>query len=81
MPPKDYEGPIDANNDNFYEFNLNVAYSNGVSQTISIKVGIKDFGDEQGPRIIATQLGNPDNTIVKISFDENFLGPQLEQQL
>ena len=50
----------------FYEFNLNVAYSNGVSQTISIKVGIKDFGDEQGSRIISSQLANPDNTIVKI---------------
>ena len=74
LPPKDYEGPIDANNDNFYEFNLNVAYSNGVSQTISIKVGIKDFGDEQGPRIISSQLGNPDNTIVKISFDEKLSG-------
>ena len=74
LPPKDYEGPIDANNDNFYEFNLNVAYSNGVSQTILIKVGIKDFGDEQGPRIISSQLGNPDNTIVKISFDEKLSG-------
>ena len=45
MPPKDFEGPIDANNDNFYELNLYVAYSNGVSQTIPIKIGVKDFGD------------------------------------
>ena len=74
MPPKDFEGPIDANNDNFYELNLNVAYSNGVSQTISVKIGVKDFGDEEGPRIISSQLGNPDNTYVKISFDEKLSG-------
>lgn len=74
LSARDFENPQDYNNDNIYKLGFGFAYSNGANQTIYLNIGIKDSADEQGPRIISSELTNPDNTLVKISFDEKLSG-------
>jgi hypothetical protein len=69
LSARDYENPQDSSNDNIYTIDLGFAYSNGASQTINLNIGIKDSGDESGPKITSTSA-SPDNLYLTVEFDE-----------
>jgi len=74
LSPRDFESPQDSNQDNVYELNLTLKYSNNASETIFLKTRVKDFADESGPNIISTTLNNPDNSSIQVKFNETIAG-------
>ncbi|MDG2397199.1 MAG: thrombospondin type 3 repeat-containing protein [Flavobacteriaceae bacterium] len=74
LTPRDFENPQDSNQDNIYEVDIRFAYSNSASGTITLRTKVRDQLDESGPNIISTQIYNPDNTTVKVYFNEILSG-------
>ena len=74
LTPRDFENPQDSNEDNIYEVDIRFAYSNSASETITLRTRVRDQLDESGPNIISSQIYNPDNTTVKVNFNEILSG-------